>query len=199
MIWLCLKPYSSLRHIRCFPFYKIRTLPPAQSKGCCWVTLDICFNIKAPTPLSRVPQVTWQSLIHRHTWLFLTTLMGESGWVTEVVARKGNGHYLQWHRRWQPKLIQSSDVERWLPFWSVVQPQPTPMNLNTLSLTTHNFIYLSITYNLVTTVNSLYLLWPYIPEFELFHLCITLSKLSEKFFHYFKLIISTVYPLGYLS
>lgn len=104
--------FFSFTHPLCFILYKIPTFLSAQSKDCCWVTLNTCFNFKATTPLSWVPQVTWQSLIHCRTLLFLTMLMG---WVSKAVAERGNGHYLLWHRRWQPTLIQSFDAERWFP------------------------------------------------------------------------------------
>lgn len=108
----------------CFLFYKMLTLPSARSKGCCWVTLDICFNCKAPTPFSWLSQVTRQSLIHpSHLVIF-----DHTNWLeTKAVAGKGHGQCLQWHRRWQTKLMLclmlggSSQC-----FWSVVSPQPRP-------------------------------------------------------------------------
>lgn len=108
----------------CFLFYKMLTLPSARSKGCCWVTLDICFNCKAPTPFSWLSQVTRQSLIHpSHLVIFDHTNWPE----TKAVAGKGHGQCLQWHRRWQTKLMLCLMLGgSSLCFWSVVSPHHRP-------------------------------------------------------------------------
>lgn len=67
--------FFSFTRSLCFLFYKILTLALSSVKRLLVSDTKLLLTLR-PTPHSWVPQVTWQSLIHQGTRLFLTTLMG---------------------------------------------------------------------------------------------------------------------------